>query len=592
MSTALSRTRRRLDPSGGKSAAAQDAAGQAVPVPIEPPFGGYTPDLPPALCTWGDAQRSLNGLVNTRGTLASPPGYLRFGASTLPLGDATPPAASVDVQPVVALFLQRDIAALPVQLRRYAVTANSTLGRLYEFAGSVWTDIPYTGAGAGLTGGAGAAAPKILVDVAFYPLDNKLYLTNLLDPVYKYAPGGANYTDFSPAVLNPFKAKSVTSAFQRVLFLNTNEGGSTFTNRLRYTTTGAAPSLSGTGAGFIDLDEVSGEGVAVRKIGNRAVAYFRHGTVFFRDTGSLTPSPIARDYVTRERGLLGTFAVCEVSRGTHFGIFDDGWFFVNEDGLMTEAGLFYVGDREFPKWRDTFYKRLNYIEAGRIQTAYNPRRHQIEILWPSSGQSDLNEYWIYDIGTDTVWPCSSSFAAAMPNVLSFLAIGNQTETWNSIGTTWETETRLWDELADLEGASVIAVGTRNGLVLGQDTSVYAVDGVIPFYEFLSARSDASLPSIVKHFNRLDLHYEIRVGMNAPNISAIFDTDAGVGEAPGQVVVSLPQLSGTLGSRIVQYATSNITGHTLSWGISGQAPVMIHKALAFVTPIGLTYRKAR
>lgn len=590
MATALSRIRRRGPPGDSRGQAAQSAATQPVTISIEPPFGGYTPDLPPALCNWGDGQRSVNGLVQTRGTLASPPGYLRFGASTLPLGSATPPAAGANIQPAVALFVHRDLATSPAGLRRYAVTANSTLGRLYELTGGAWTNIPYSGAGAGLTGGVGALAASTLLDAAYFALDNRLILTNGLDPVYRHTPGGASYTDFSAAVLNPFKARSVCSAFQRVLFLNTSESGTLFANRLRYTTTGASPSLSGTGAGFIDFDEVQGEGVAVRKLGNRVAAYFRRGIVLLRETGSLTPSPIARDYVAKERGLLGTFAVCEIARGLHFGIFNDGWFFLNEDGLMTQCGMFYVGDRAYSKWRDDFYGRLNHEEAHRIQVAYNSRRHQVYVLWPSSGQSDLDEYWVYDINTDTAWPISSSFAGKQPNVLSFLAVQDDTETWNSITETWESETRIWDELTSAEGASTIVVGTRDGLVLGEDSSVYAVDGTVPSYEFLSARSDLDLPSVVKEFERLDVHYEIRIGMSAPNINFIFDTDAGTGEAPRQVLVTKQQLAGATGSRVVQYATSRLTGHTLSWGVSGQAPVMIHKVIASIVPQSRTYRK--
>jgi len=587
MPTSLGRIRRHLDPSGSRSLAAQQGAGQTVPVPIEPPFGGYTPDLPPALCSWGDGQRSVAGLVQTRGTMASPPGLIRFGAATLPLGDATPPATAGTAQPVVALSLHRDIATAPVLLRRYAVTADPTLGHFYGVVGATWTDIPYTGAGAGLTGAATPATT--LCDIAFSPLANKLYLTNGLNPVYQHTPGGANYTDFSPAVLNPFTARSACSAFQRLLFINTGEAGTGFPARVRYTTTGAAPSLSGTGAGFLDLD-VRGEGVAIRNLGTRVAAYFRHGIVLLRATGSLTPSPIVPEYVSEERGLFGTFAVCEVARGMHFGIFNDGWFFITEDGAMRQAGLHYVGDRAYLKWQDTFYRQLNQEQAYRIQTAYDPRRNQIHVLWPSLGQTNCDERWIYDINTDTVWPCSVAIGC-QPNVVSRLAAEDQSETWDSIGTTWETETRLWSELSAVEGAPTIVIGTRDGLVLAEEPTVYAIDGTVPSYEFLSARSDTAFPSVVKDFPRLDLHYEIRVGMNAPAINFIFDVDAGVGEAPRQEVRSEVQLSGTIGARVVQYATSNLCGHTLGWGVSGQAPIMIHRAVGYVAPRSLTQKKA-
>src|SRR3990167_377060 len=345
MPSRLGRIRRRLDPGGQRSQAFQVSSSEGQPIRFAAPWGGYTPDLSSAIAAPTDAH-ALQGFLPLSGGMYPATGFAQLDSDSLPLASS---------EPVVGVPFVYDTLVSPIVLRRYAITADATLGNLYEL-GADWTNIPYTGAGAGFSGDpTGAGVAQTLCDSAYYALGNFLILTNGYDAVYQHVPGGANYTDFSPAVLNTFKAKSVCSAFERIFFLNTSEAGTGFPNRLRGTTRSATPSLSGLGSVLISFDEIQADGVACRKLGSSMAVYFRRGVAFCRETGNITV-PVVRDYVSLERGLVGTLAVCDLGSGVHFGIFNDGWFLLDDHGRFTEVGLREIEGSAHSKWRQTFYR--------------------------------------------------------------------------------------------------------------------------------------------------------------------------------------------------------------------------------------------
>ncbi len=548
---------------------------EPVPLRLAAPWGGYTPDLSSAVAEWTDAH-SLQGFLPLNGGLYPVTGWARLDANSLPLG--TPSA-----EPVVGLPFVYDTLTTPITLRRYAVTAEAVLGQFYEL-GASWTNIPYAGAGAGFSGNtATPGVAQTLCDFAYFALANRLIMTNGFDPVYQHTPGGADYTDFSPAVLNTFKAKSVASAFERVFFLNTSEAGTPFPNRLRGTTRSATPSLSGLGAVLISFDEIQADGLAVRKIGSSLAVYFRKGVAFCRETGNLTV-PVIRDYVSLERGLIGTFAVTDLGGGVHFGIFNDGWFLLDDNGRFLEIGQRDVGGQKYNKWRTTFYRELNMQRADRVSVAYDSPRRLVWVLWPDEGSDDPNRLWAYHIDTDSVWPQDNIFEA-YPNILGRTASTSEATSYSTITTTYEGESMTYADFDQKQGEELVVAGTRTGLVYAQAPRIVTVDDVLPSYQYRTPRSPLESASYVKTLDRLDLAYVQQ--NNVTDIAVTFSN-----EHTNVPAGTLPQISASVGDLSIGYVNAKCSGATLGFEVSGTHPLAITEIQAHVKSTGGKTRKLR
>ena len=96
-----------------------------------------------------------------------------------------------------------------------------------------------------------------------------------------------------------------------------------------------AHGLNGQGAGRLVLELARAKGISVRETG-------------------LASAPNAVQILDTDRGLLGTHAVCSISNNLHFGIFDDGWWFLDSSGRWKEAGVTQFNGRPVEKWRRTF----------------------------------------------------------------------------------------------------------------------------------------------------------------------------------------------------------------------------------------------
>lgn len=561
--------RRRLDRGGARSRQQQVEISTPTPVPIGPPWGGYTPDLATGVADWRDAA-DCQGLVHRGGAMTYPPGSEELG--TAPTAD-----------PVTGLFIARDISDTPISLRRYRVTANATLGHLYEYTSS-WTNRAYTGGGAGLSGdSSGVGVAQTLSDFAYYPADDIILFTNGLDPVYKHQPGSATYTDFSPAVLNDFTARSVATTGDRIFFFNTSESGTIYQNRIRWTTIGASATLDTTnvGAGSIDLIDTSSEGVAVRPIGNFIACYMRRGIIFLRQTGDVF-DPFKPEVASNQRGLLGTFAVTALGEGRHFLIANDGWFYLDDDRRFTEVGLRSTSNGLYHKWKETFYSSLNFDQANRIHAEYDRFHRWIWVLWPSTDSDHPDRLWIYDINTDTVWPVDDIFVDT-PNVLGLFATLSDTETYATISTTYATETRAYSDLTVKAGADQFATGDRNGVVLLTTDGTVANYGTTPTYSFESHEKALGRNDLLKTWDSIWLRYA-QQGSSGPDVSVQFIADASTES------YSITQKSDTAGQDASDSVSARLSGSVLAYKLSGTHPLEVTGLSAQVqTPGGKVLR---
>lgn len=565
MPSGMGRVRRRLNPKSGAV-----ALGRGETLRLAPPWGGYCPDLAPSTATWQDFEVA-QGVVPAPGLLGPPTGWSRLDSDSLPLTASAP---------VVGLPLVFDVTTAPVTLRRYAVTAHATTGRLFEL-GANWTEITYGGATAGFTGDtSGAGVAQTLCDFAHYQLADRLVLTNGFDVAYQHQPGAATYTDFSPAVLNPFKARSVASAFERVFFLNTSEAGTAFPNRLRGTTRSATPSLSGTGAVLITFDEANSEGVAVRRLGDYLAVYFRRGVALCRETGNLT-IPVEREYISRERGLLSTFGVCELGTGVHFCIMTDGWFLLNDSGQFQEVGLRQEGGASYPKWRTTFYRELNTNRVERVNCAFDRRHRQIWIGWPDASSDHPNRLWVYDLETDSVWPQDEIFTT-VPNLFSPGLTVSDSVTYSSITTTYETETRVYADLEQVQGADTLIAGGRTGLVFQQDPRIFTVDGERPTYQLRTHRSVLGAAGTVKCLERLDVAYQQQ--SDNPAVSVAFHNERASVSATISTIADAP------GALATDFVNMKSTGSVQAVELSGSHPFAPSEMSALIRDTGGLVRR--
>lgn len=564
--------RRRLDSGGQRSQEAQQQIAEPQRLFAFAPWGGFCPDLPAALADLRDCE-DVYGLVPIRGRLLPPIGAARIGASTLPLGNAVLPSGSP--QPVTGVFGYRD--PLTNTYRRYALTSDPTIGFMAELISDNWTDIPYAGAGFGITG----VDLSTLFDFASFASDNGIIFTNNFDPVYRHTAGGADYTDFSTVpALNPFKAASVTSAFDRIFFLDTTENSVHFPNRLRYTTRGGGASLSGLGSGFFDNPEAGSTGVSVRKLGAVVAAYFRSAVAFFWETGDVN-NPLRREYVTTERGLIGRHAVADLGGGEHFGIFTDGWFILREDKSFVELGQREVDGARFPKWHEYFYGRVNTEHFDRIFAEYDSQRRGVWVLWADADGASPNQLWFYDIRTDTVWPQQ---LPGYPNVLGTFASISDSIGFDEIIGSYPDVTVSYQQLEVREGMPLIAYGAPNGLVFIQSLATYTIDGIAPPYLYRTHRMPLGQPGLMKSPDTLYLSH-LQQGSAGPDIQVELFADDGTDAA---VIV---QQSVSAGNHATDYANGNSSGSTVGVSISGVHPVgLADMQLNVIYPAGGMHKK--
>lgn len=568
-----SQLKRRLD--GGRSLEAQRQVAEPQRLSAIAPWGGFCPDLPVYLCTLGDCE-NVYGLIPIRGRLLPPIGISRLGSSTLPLGDSTPPAAVG--QPVTGLFGIRD--AVTDAYRRYAVTSDATLGHFNELITGNWTDIPYTGVGAGITGDSTLPFTTTFDFSSFTP-DNLVVFTNNLDPVYKHTAGGANYTDFTTAGgLAPFKAVSTAVAFDRVFFLNTSENGTRHSDRLRYTTRGASANLTGLGSGFFDSPEANSAGVAVEKLGATLVAYFRRAVAFFWETGDVS-APLRREYVTTERGLLGKHSFCDLGGGEHFGIYNDGWFILREDKSFVELGQRVVDGAKFPKWHEHFYGRINTEYLDIIDCEYDSQRRGVWILWTDADSIGPNQLWFYDIRTDTAWP---QIYPGYPGVLGTYASLSDSLSYDEATAPYPDYNVSYQQLEVREGMPLIVYGGPNGLVFIQNLSTYTVDLNVTSYLYQTHMMPVGRPDLLKV---PDTFYLAHLQQGSPGPQILVELFGDIQSKMGLI----DQQSLSPGNTATGYTNSDVCGSTVGATVSGSHPVgLVGMELELLYPTGKVHRQ--
>lgn len=526
---------------------------QVERLPVFGPWGGLIPpniNLPngtavdSSLLTPQSAI-AVDGFVPRGEALTADYGWYPIKGDQQPLPAYTAGAAVAAVAagcPVMAIiYLHADVSP-NVQPENLVVTAASALGN-----GNLWTlpkyDATITWWGNTLTAGSTAITTDYRT-----PIDHAIYLpghtvlfcngvgSNFAGEVagnlYWYT--GRGWEEFAiptGVTVHTFGCVSVCAHQDRVLIINTRESSVRYPNRIRWTRAGwstalASPLTAPTGAvwndpgaGLLDVEEQVGAGVCIRELGNHVVAYFETGVVLLERTGNVT-RPYQRRVLTTKRGLMATRAVTNTGNATHFGIFSDGWFFLNENGEWQEAGISQVGTTNIRKWSQQFYERINDAYAFMTAVQYDPSTHFIRIAWPDGpSATTLNRVWIYDVYGDRVWQ-DDSYNQATFAPQSISCWGENIEytpavvmgAWDTLTPPWDDHPDIWDVGVAHTGRVLRAHGTTYGFVHQHDDLLITRQqrsGDTPFYPSFTYETPPLAmgdPSQWKQLQQFVLHY--------------------------------------------------------------------------------------
>lgn len=558
---------------GSRSAGAQLAP---TTVWLRGPWAGFEPDLAPNQASPG-AAKDCTGLIDRDGILSQQNGFERVGSAYLPLGDTTPPASSADAEPVVCITEGR--TASSQALRRYVITSDTAAagyGHFYELVAGVWTYRAFGGAGTAFVGDASDRAATLCDAAHFTAGDYTVFASGQANSLYRF-PGAAVPAEYETLTglggLTTLRANSIVSSEERIHAFGTMEAGTYYPSRWRWTSKGTNgqfdPTL--TGAGFADVTELGGEGLAIRNIGTKLALYTTTGVMLARRTGQTT-DPFAKDYTSYERGLLSTHSAVNIGSGLHFGLFTDGWFVLRYDGMWEERGL---TDKGYSKWRREFYGTLDWTNRKRIVCTYDENAKWVYIAFPQAGAEGNapSTVWVYDIVHDACWPATGW--ARKPNI--FGAIVEEASvgaTWGSFGTTpWASGSGSWGSFETATGQHRVLHGTSDGLVFVHHPALVTQDGILPTYTYRSHYFAGQQPETYRSVMALQLNYTRILGDDATEPTPI---GVSYSNETGRLKVgSISQTKGTPGTEQVDFASPGVvSGLSHTFTISGTTPLKV------------------
>lgn len=560
-----------------------------VEVRAEPSFQGYAPDLSDRLVDLRFANR-LNNFLDRGGTLTHSPGWESVEADAsanqgLPLGHGWSSGSGASTPQAVNRLgdFFRDPSGSPIREELLAATADSATvvgetAHLFRFNPDAsppqWEEIAKD-AGASTTLAFGESeTPDSATFSNGIPgtVDEPVRILCSLAQNVVFYPHSSGSDTYGERVSSPssFRARSVAVLAGRALYLHTSEGGTLHVRRLRHSIVGDAADVadSSVGAGFLDATELSGEGVAVRRLADQGVGYFTDGIVFYRRTGNAL-APLEIEYVSDRVGLLGTHAVTEISEGIHFLVSNQGWYLLDATGELREVGMLDLGGRRIRKWTDTFFQLLNWDEKDRVLCTFDARDRIVYVSFPSGSASSPDRVWQYRIDTDTVWPDryqETGYTDLTPTSMTVAARGlGETNTWSSQSGTWAEAVGTWSDYEVPKGERGLVHGTRGGFVFQHDPSLVdrrqeedrsgpsGLDAVKPFCEWESSFLAFGDAIAWKSAERFDVEY---VGVSMGDAVLRVDTlptgshsvSRSMGEAPtgqsGVATTSPASLGGT------------------------------------------------
>lgn len=585
------------------------ATRRVVRISARSPWQGYVPDLDPHQSPPTGAIE-VTGLVarpdpNSNGEVLMPDaGFARVDSANLPLADVGGSHRNVTM---LAQFNRTTSVGAdssgeygPVLVAlvggETGTGGSTTFWRLLQ-AGT-WEEVPWSIAGTDPPiGHIPSADREFLSDWAEFPagapgrgayngnIDEPVFVwCNLNDRVMVYPidDGVTGIEDSAFETLTDrfgadFKAATVEHFGGRLYFGNTIENGTHHRQRIRRTALFTADPLeTSPGAGVKDIRDFSGDLLRLEKLGDLMAAYFTDGVAFIRVTDVAT-SPDRVQLLREKRGLLSTHSVVSVGSQEHFGIYDDGWFFLDPSGRWTEAGLVEIDGVQTPKWKETFYNLLDVEKRHRTVVSYDGRF--VRIAFTANGQTDNQEVWIFDPRGNRVFRDTYPVVCwgEMERTLAAAEIwSGQTETWSQISGTWAS-------LAAQFGLKATHHGTTGGHVLSHNyDGISQFDGandVNPSFSYTFMLSAIGDPTKFKRALKLWIE---QVHSASPAVTIRVSGDSTEGFEEGSVDLSSVGIPGDVNT---VFRTFNFTAANLQFKVSGTSPVRMRSIMADVDITG-------
>jgi hypothetical protein len=272
-----------------------------------------------------------------------------------------------------------------------------------------------------------------------------------------------------------------------------------------------------------------------------------------------------------------------VGQQEHFGIFDDGWFFLDPSGRWTEVGMVDIDGVQTSKWKEDFYNNLDYDKKHRIVVSYD--REFIRIAYPRNDSTDNTEVWIFDPRGNRV------FRDIYPEAVTVWGIIDATiQTaidWDDtderiFGKTWAEMDPTWTSYGAKFGLKNLNHGTTTGYIMVHNPNIITKyngtsgAAVNPFFSLVGMLSSFGDPTTLKSPRKLWVE-EIHSNTEAVTLGV-------QGDDPGQIEVGSVDFSadGIAGSIQTPFRTFNqIMSANLRYFVTGHAPVRIRSILVDV-----------
>jgi hypothetical protein len=583
---------------------------------ITAPWAGFTPDLPPNLA-------SASGFQAMYGLMARPDPQ---GNGEVLMVDAGNSPVDGGNLPLVTTIGSHTNVTMLAQFNRTTTAGAKTTGTEYggptmlalvggdnittkaaelwrvKPSDGTWEKVPYNVADADAAQSA-TVGREYLSDWAEFPAgapDRDADSGNITEPVFVWcnlidrvmiyptpdanAVGGAlliengTYEPLTDRFSDDFRAATVEHFGGRLYFGNTIEAGVQHRQRIRRTALFTAdPKETIPGAGAFDIRDFSGDLLRLEKLADLLVAYFEDGVAFIRTTDIAT-APDRVQLLREKRGLLSTHSVVSVGNQEHFGVFDDGWFFLDPSGRWTEVGILVGEDGiQIPKWKETFYQLLDKNNKHRTVVNYDGRYVRIAFTAIEAEAADNLQVWIFDPRGNRVFP-----DLYLQPVLCWGEANAQIRAatrWDELQGIWKMYTGSWNDWGAEFGVKNLNHGTTTGHVLVHDYNSYTrydtVKGLDynPAFLLRSMLTSGGDPTRLKTALKLWAEYiesaTSSVGMTVGGDSA---------EGKQSRSVDWTQDGATVGDINRAFANFTHTSVNLYYELTGNSPIRIRSVL--------------
>ena len=271
--------------------------------------------------------------------------------------------------------------------------------KLYRLSGSTSTALSDVSKGGGYSTGADERW-------RFIEFGTKVIATNFSDTMQVATIGSGSFADLTTS---PPKARYLAVVRDQVWTGYTNESGTTYPSRVRWSGIGSETTWGSSATSGSDFQDIYDLGIVTGLVGGEyATILCEHGIARAQFVGP--PLFYQIDKVETARGCAYPGTVANVGRMVFYAA-DDGFYLF--DGNSSKP----IGAERVNKfWLD----RLNKDEAHRITTAVDPERQLIVVSYPTTGEQP-NELLFYNYSLDR-W----SFAEVTTDMVGSFATAGYT----------------------------------------------------------------------------------------------------------------------------------------------------------------------